>query len=127
MADQAAGLCAGYHSELDPFIFSDIERLYGRLGDASKEEEFYGRVIAARSLVFFDMVLPQAADRDMERGQFHDAEDLYRQGIRDFQNRGDGQQGAEMLDGLAEACEKEGKFQEAARARKKAKALRARP
>ena len=63
----------------------------------------------------------------MKRGRFDEAEDLYRQGTRIFNHRGDGRQEAAMLEGLAAACEKEGKAPEAAEARQKAHALRAQP
>ena len=127
MADRAAKSCAGYHDSFDALIFSELEGLYERLGDASKEDELHGRVMAARSSIFFSAVLPDTAERDMKRGRFGEAEDLYRQGIRVFNHRGDGRQEAAMLDGLAAACEKEGKPHEAAEASEKANALRARP
>ena len=124
MVNDAAKLCSS-QNEFDAPIFSELEGLYGRLGDAAKEEAFYARVMAERSSRQFFFILPVLADRDMTRGRFSEAEDLYRQGIRIFKNRGDGGQEAAMFDGLAAACEKEAKLREAAEARERARALRA--
>ena len=99
----------------------ELARLYGDLGDQSKEEEFYDRLGSTPPFV---AILPDMAQRDMKRGRFIAAEGLYRQGIRIFEDRGDRGREAAMFDGLAAACEKENKPQEAAAAREKAKSLR---
>ena len=127
MANQAAKFCADSHDVILPTIEVELAGLYGRLGDISKEEVFHARVMAMRSSNQFLPILPAAAEQAMTRGRYSEAEDLYREGIRIVKNLGDGSPEAAMLEGLAAACEKQGKPQEAAEAREQAKALRTRP
>ena len=128
-ADQAGNLCAGYHTS-DLYFLMDLAGLYVSLDDVSKGEALYGRILALSRSMPLDGALPMAqgrlADLEMTQSRFHEAENLYREEIPIWENRRDGQQEADALDGLAAACEKEGKLQEAAQAREKANSLRAR-
>ncbi|MFI5347958.1 MAG: tetratricopeptide repeat protein [Elusimicrobiota bacterium] len=125
LADRAAKSCASYHALFEPFISLALAQLYGKLGDASKEKGFYERSVAERGSLQFVFMLPAAADMAMDLGRFDEAEDIYRQGIRIYEDRGDRKDEAAMLDGLASACEKNGKPREAADARRKASLLKA--
>ena len=130
MADQAGKLCAGYHPP-DLSMLLDLAELHMNLGDVSKGEALYSRIRAAGRSMPFNRSMPIAlrrmAERDMTEGRLDEAEDLYRQIVAISKNHHDGPQEAGALDGVAASCEKEGKLQEAAGAREKAKALRGRP
>ena len=131
MADQAGKSCADDMSELS--LLLDRAGLYVSLGDASKGETLFDRILAAResrplSGGKFKAALPLAlermADLEMAQGRFREAEAFYRHAIPMFENGRDEQAEGAALGGLAAACEKEGKSQEAADARGKAISLR---
>ena len=128
MADEAGKLCAGYLTS-NFSLLMDLAGLYMSSGDVVKGEALYGRILAVgRSMPFHRALawaLARMADLGMTQGRFREAEGFYRQAIPIFENHGDEQQEAAMFDGIAAACEKESKPQEAAEAREKAKSLRA--
>ena len=127
IADQAGRLCAANRS-YDLSVLLALAGLYVRLGDVSKGEALYGRILSiSRSIDFNGTLAPalkQLADLKMTRGRFHEAEDLYRKAIPILENHRDVQQEAETLNALSGALEKEGKHQEAGEAREKAEALK---
>ena len=134
VADQSGKLCAGPIHNLA--ILLNLAGLYASLGEVAKSEALYGRILAARGSGpllgkrFIDtlpLALGRMADLEMAQGRNAEAEDHYRQAIPLWEDSRDWQQEAAMLDGVAAACEKEGKPQAAAEAREKSKSLRTRP
>ena len=126
MADQAEKLCAAYRGPKIE-IFLDLAGLYASLGDISKGEALYGRILASGRSVpssTLSAALLRMADLKMARGRFNEAEGLYRRAIPFFENL-DIEQEASAFEGLAAACGKEGKSREATEAGKRARSLRA--
>ena len=110
-------------------VLEELASLYADLGDASKREALYNRLLPMRRTMPFnpDLVWVETglADVDAAAGRFPDAEDHYRQAIGIFEYNGYWEQEADVLDQLAAIDEKEGK-PAAAEIRARAKSVRAR-
>ena len=121
--DESARVCVEHDGVIRADNFMQLAELYGKLS----AEEWSGRGMAESASINLDSTLPRMADSEMRRGLFNEAEALYRQGVGIFKALGDRQREAAMFDGLAAACEKEGKHQEAIAARENSKLLKDRP
>jgi tetratricopeptide (TPR) repeat protein len=104
--------------------------LYAGLGDDSKAEPFYGRILASRRPLSIGVPLAEAqrgmARLELRRNRLQEAEVLYRQAIDVVDRNGEWRREAGLLDELAAASAKDGKPQEAAEASARAKSLRMR-
>jgi tetratricopeptide (TPR) repeat protein len=133
MADQAGVLCGGFQENTIRVlrVFLDLGGFYVRLGDVSKGEALFGRILSTSRLMPFDAFMASAqeamADLDMTRRRFAEAEAYYRQAIGIMDHNGYRKEEADLLDKLADVCDKELKVQDAAAARGRAKALRGAP
>ncbi|OGS41329.1 MAG: hypothetical protein A2506_12565 [Elusimicrobia bacterium RIFOXYD12_FULL_66_9] len=111
--------------------FKKLAELYRDLGDVSRSEALYVRLMAIRRTMPRHPGLSGAgkdlADLYVEQSRLPEAEDLYHQAIEIFDHWGCWEEEAVVFDSLAAAYEKGGKRQEADEAREKSKALRARP
>jgi tetratricopeptide (TPR) repeat protein len=126
-AHQGERLCADFHSTGSIEVLVKLARLYWDLGDLPRTRSLYERGLVFRTSEEFAWYRRDLADLAMKLRRFPEAEDLDRQGIQLNHSLGNARREAEFLDGLAAACEKEGKTREAAETREQARALRARP
>ena len=112
-------------------VLRDLSFLYAKLGDVSKNEALYARLMPLRRAMPFnsDLVWMEAgmADLNETRGRFREAQKFYRQAIRIQDHNKRWKEEAELLDSLAAMNEKEGRLAAAEEARERAKTLRSRP
>lgn len=105
-----------------------LAKLQVDLGNVAKGEALYLRIAALRRTIPFNSAITKAetglADLYAARGRLREAEDLYRQAIRDREHAGDREGASILYDRLAAAYEKEGKRQESDEAREKSKILK---
>ena len=130
MAEQAAKAYEGVL--IDQGLFSALKYLsvfYTKLGDVSKAEALYARLMPMRRTMPFnpDLVWVETGLAGMAaaRGRLQDAESHYRQAIELLDHNSHWKEEADALDDLAAIDEKEGTH-EADAARAQAKSLRAR-
>ena len=113
-------------------LLRDLAALYSQLGDVSKRDALYGRLMPMRRTMPLDpdlvWVETGLAEIAAAHGRFHEAEDFYRQAMRILGHNSYWKKEADMLDKLAALYIQEGEPQRAAdEAREQAQILRARP
>ncbi|MFI5350151.1 MAG: tetratricopeptide repeat protein, partial [Elusimicrobiota bacterium] len=131
MAEQAEKDCADVPIGQGRFdMLRRLSLLYASLGDVSRRDALYARLLPLRREMPFnpDLVWVESglADGQAAEGRFQEAEDHYRQAIGMLDHNGYWKEEADMLDNLAAIDEKEGKREAAADAREQAKSLRTR-
>ena len=130
MADRAEDFSADVTIGQGRFdVLADLAGFYADLGDISKREALYDRLLPLRRTMPFnpDLLWVETGLADMRTasGRFPEAEDFYRQAIGILDHNGYREEEAAVLDDLAAIYEKEGK-PAAVAAREQAKSLRAR-
>ena len=133
MAEQAEKFCEDIPIGRGRFNrLREVSLFYASLGQASKNEALYARLLPMRRTRPFDPDLVWVegglAAIDAARGRLREAEDLDRRAIEVLDHNTRWKEEADFLDNLAGLYEKEGTPRRAAEeARAQAKSLRARP
>ena len=133
MAERAEKFFAGAPiTQGTPDALRELAEFYAKLGDVSKGETLYARLMPLRRTRPLDPELVWVergrADIDAAQGRLHEAENLDRSAIEMLDHNARWKEEADFLDNLAGLYEKEGKSRRAAdEAREQAKSLRNRP
>ena len=132
MAERAEKFAADAPVKSEFFnLLRNLLAFYAKLGDVSKNEALYARLMPLRRMRPLDPELVWVerglADIDAAQGRLHEAENLDRSAIEMLDHNARWKEEADFLDNLAGLYEKEGKSRRAAdEAREQAKSLRTR-
>jgi tetratricopeptide (TPR) repeat protein len=132
MAKRAEKACEDVPIGQERFsVLGELSAFYSKLGDVSRNEALYNRLLPMRRAMPFspDLVWVEKglAEMDAARGRFPESEDHYRLAIGILDHNDRWKEEADALEALASVYKKGGKRPEEEAAEEQAKSLRARP